>query len=218
LSQLTEAGKGVAKMFDFVDKTFNQMPFTIQPFIVIPFRLGSLMGWNDNFDAVFSQPIDKFLRSIAPICNQPLKVKAIHQNQRLDDVVSLSGTQAQAQGIAQTIDGNMDFSAEATPTPTQRLIRRVVTFFVRLPRTDERGQWCYPSSHFPNRDRRQNEPAFAPTRLVHTSDQSVYKRYSIFRTQPVANAIVNHFGSPFHCFNKITAAFLVCYISVRVFW
>jgi hypothetical protein len=171
------------------------MTFTIAPFIVIPFRLGSLMGWNDNLDAVFSQPIDKLLRGIASIGNQAFKVKAINQNQSLGDVVSLPGSQAQPQGIAQTIDGNMDFGAEATATASQRLIRLLVTFFVRLLRKDERGQGGYQSSHFPDRDQRQSRRAFAPTPLVHTSLQNAYKPYSIFRTHPVANAIVIHFGS-----------------------
>jgi len=171
------------------------MSFTIQPFIVIPFRLGSLMGWNDNFDAMFSQPIDKLLRGIAPICNQAFKVKALHQNQGLSDVMSLSSGQTQPQGITQSIDSKMDFGAEATATASQRLFSLIATFFVRLPRKDERGQSCYQSSHFPNRDQRQSVRAFVPTHLVHTSVQNAYKPCSIFRTRQVANAIVSHFGS-----------------------
>jgi hypothetical protein len=78
LSQLIEAGKDTTKMFDFVDEGLDQMTFTIHPFIVIPFLFGSLMGWNDNFDAVFSQPIDKILSGIAAIrSSEPTQERAI---------------------------------------------------------------------------------------------------------------------------------------------
>src|SRR5258708_32913736 len=121
-------------MLDFVDITFHQMPFRIQPLVIVPQAFGSLMGWDDGLDTVRQQIVDKILGSIATISNQALKIEPVQQSLSLGTVVALTGGQTQAQRIAQAIHRHVDFATKAAPTPSQGLL---TTFFVRLPRKDE---------------------------------------------------------------------------------
>lgn len=67
-SQLVIPGKDAAIMLDFVDKTFHQMPFPVQPFVkrTLGFvACGSLMMWNHWFHFLCHNPIIKILSRIA---------------------------------------------------------------------------------------------------------------------------------------------------------
>ena len=79
--------KDTAKMLDFVDETFHQMPLAIEPSIVFSLLFGTRMRWDHHFYASVKQAVHKFLRGIAPIRDNSLKGKAYFD--ALADVVDL---------------------------------------------------------------------------------------------------------------------------------
>ena len=113
-------------MLDFVDKTFHQMTLSIKPLIIFTQHPGTLVRGNDRFNTTCQQILHKIGGCIATICNQAFKIKAIQQGPGLRDVMALSAGQTQAQGIAQSINCNVNFAAKAAATAPQGLFS---TFF-----------------------------------------------------------------------------------------
>jgi hypothetical protein len=162
-------------MLDLIDETLDQMPFTIEPFVIWAcclFTLGALMWWNDRFHFLFYYPLIEFLGSITTISNQAVKCKSIHQRHSLTNVRLLPGRQSHAQWITQPIYGDMNLGTETAATTSQRLCFLTATFFGRRRHMDEHAQRCCQSSHFPCPGRRQSEPAYVPIRLGHTSGKN----------------------------------------------
>jgi len=167
-------------MLDFVNKTFDQMPFSVAPLIIFPQDFGALV-WGDNrLDTSRQQVFNEILRGIAAIRNQMGEIKTIQQRLGLGAIVALTSGQPQPQGIAQGIDRDMDFTAKTPATPPQGLLS---IFFGHLPRRDEREPPYYQSSRFPYQGHPQKRPTSAPKRPLDTTAQSVYRRYSNGRIQ-----------------------------------
>ncbi len=183
-------------MLDLVDKTFNQMALAIQPVIVLTRLLGILARWNHHFCPTCHDQSDKVLSAIAAIRDHVLELESIDQVGCLGDVMALPATQAQAQGIAQTIDGDVDFSAKPTATASQRLIIVSSVFFQPLLRRDVPARPYCQSVRFPCPGHPQSVPAFAPRPRCRTSGQSVYRSYSSSRNPAAADATALHSGRP----------------------
>ena len=184
-------------MLDLIDETLDQMPFTIEPFVIWAcclFTLGTLMWWNDRFHFLFNHPLIEFLGSITTVSNQAVKRKSIDQRNSLTNVRFLPGCQSHAQRITQPIYGDMNLGTETAATTSQRLCFLTATFFGRRRHMDEHAQRCYQSSHFPCPGRQQSEQAYVPIRLGHTSGQNACRRCSISHILLVIAAIGNHYG------------------------
>ena len=178
-------------MLDFVDETFHQMPLAIEPSIIFSLLFGSLMWWNHDFYASFKQAVHKVLRRIAPIRDNSLKRKAFHQALGLAYVVSLSRTQAETQGITQTVHRNMDFAAKTTATAPQSLL---LTFFGRRRHRDALEQSYCQLARFPYPGHRQGLPSCVSKPLLSPSEKIGRKPNSIFRIRLAANAIARRCG------------------------
>lgn len=109
-------------MLDFAHKTLDQMPLTIQPFIVFAQDFGSLMRRNNRLDASIQQVFDEMGCRIAAIGNQMLKIKALQQILRLGDVMTLTSSQAKTQWVAQSVYRDVDFSGKSASTASKRLL------------------------------------------------------------------------------------------------
>ena len=119
-------------MFDFADETFNQLPFPIAPCVIF-MRLFSITLRRDyRFSAAGCDFIPKVLRPIASVGNHKIKEQVGNQILCLDDVMTLTGCQMQAQRITQTIHRYMDFGAETTATASQSLFS-LSTVFLAAP-------------------------------------------------------------------------------------
>src|SRR5690606_16655819 len=130
---------------------------------------------------------------IATIRNQSVKVKAIKQMIGLGDVMAMSPCQRKAQGIAQTISHDVDFTTKTTATASQSLS---TVFSRHLLRRDALEQSCCQSSHFPYQDHWQSLPSSVATHQRCTSEQIGCKSCSIRHTSQVIIAIASHYGSP----------------------
>ena len=109
-------------MLDFADETLDQVPFTVQPFIVVPQDFGTLMRWNHCLNAAIQQIRDEMSRRVAPVSNQSLKLKPRQQVLGLGDVVALSGSQAETQWVPQSIHCHMDFGGESASAASEGLL------------------------------------------------------------------------------------------------
>src|SRR4051794_20717575 len=118
-------------MLDFVDKTFYQMPFTVQPSIVVAPLFGTLMRWNNGLAALLKHPVDKILSRVTSVSNDIVKLKTIQQGYCLSAVVPLPSGQVQSQRITPRVNGHMNFGAETTSTSPKRLFSLPSSFFVR---------------------------------------------------------------------------------------
>lgn len=67
----------MAKMLDFVDKTFHQMTSAIKPFIMVSQDFDQLMGWDERLDTMLQQVVAKILGSMALIGNQAIKIELV---------------------------------------------------------------------------------------------------------------------------------------------
>ena len=179
-------------MLDLVDEAFDQMPFSIQPPVIVAPLFGALVGRDDRHRSLFDNPIDQRLSGIAAIGDDVLSVQSLQQRLGLSAFVRLSRRQAQAQRIAQTVHRDMNFGAEAAATTPQCLALLVSAFFVRQLRRDERAQSWRPLAHVPYPGCWRNAQTFAPRRLHHTIVRNACKRYSNSHIRQAANAIALH--------------------------
>ena len=98
--QLVEAREDAAKLLEFVDATFDQMAFAVEPGIIRPLDLGRLMRWNDRLTAASLQGGDKDGSSIAAIRDNLLEREPIQERFGLGAVVALPSGQQRPQRIA----------------------------------------------------------------------------------------------------------------------
>ena len=101
--QFVEARKDPTEMLDFVDEAFDQMPFSIQPAVVVTGLFGTLMRRNDRNRPLFDNPIDQGLSGVAPIGNDVLSAQSRQQGLGLGTFMRLSCRQSQTQRMAQTV-------------------------------------------------------------------------------------------------------------------
>jgi hypothetical protein len=98
--QLVEAREDAAKLLEFVDATFDQMAFAVEPGIVRAFDLGGLMRWNDRLAVAISHGVNKGGSGIAAIRDDRLEREPIQEHFGLGAVVALPSGQQRTQGIA----------------------------------------------------------------------------------------------------------------------
>ena len=192
--QFVEARKDTAEMLDLVDETFDQMTLPVPPAVIVAGLLGTLVRWNDRYCPLLDNPIDQRLSGVAAICNNVLSAQTFQQCLSLGTFVRLSRRQAHTQGIAQPVDGEMDFGAETTSTTPQRLALLSAAFFVRRLRKDERVQSSRPPARFPYPGRWRSAQTSAPKRPRHTSVQTACRHYSSCHIRSAVNAIVLRCG------------------------
>lgn len=106
-------------MLDFADKTLDQVPFTVPPFVVPTQDFGASMRWNHPFNASIQQIFDEM---DCPVNNQSLECEPLQQVLGLGDVVTLASAQVAMQGIPQSIHRHMDFGGESASARSESLL------------------------------------------------------------------------------------------------
>ena len=88
--QFVEASKDASVVLDLVDKTLDQMPFSIEPGIVLALELGRLMRRDDRLGAQGLDVGDERRARIAAISDHALEREAVQQRDGLGAVVALT--------------------------------------------------------------------------------------------------------------------------------
>lgn len=175
------------------------MPLLVPPAVIRTLSkrsLRSLVWWNDRFHLLGRYPVVKRLGSISTVSDQPLESEPFDKRDGCRQVRCLSRGQRQAQRVAQTVDRDMDFGAEATATTPQRLRFLAARFFGRRRRKDVRGRWWNQLSRSPYLDHRRSAGASGPKHLGHTSGRTACTPCSISRIRLVKAAIGHRSGLP----------------------
>ncbi len=97
--QFLETRKDAAKVLEFIEAAFDQMPFALDPRIVLAFDLGALMRWNDRLTAALVQVGDERRSGVAAIRQDFLEGQSGEQCLGLYTVVALARCQNHAQWI-----------------------------------------------------------------------------------------------------------------------
>ncbi len=82
-SEFIEAGDDAPKVFEFVEKTLDEMPFTVQPAVILALDFGALVERDDGRCAARENEVNKGLRSVASISNDVLRVESVNERSRL---------------------------------------------------------------------------------------------------------------------------------------
>jgi hypothetical protein len=98
--QLVEAREDAAKLLEFVDATFDQMAFAVEPGSVRALDLDGLMRWNDRLAVAVSHGGNKGDSGIAAIRDDLLEREPIQEHFGLGAVVALPSGQQRTQRIA----------------------------------------------------------------------------------------------------------------------
>ena len=109
-------------MLNFADKALDQVPLTVQPFVVLTQDFGALMRWNHRFNATIQQICNEMGCRVAPVSNQSLKFEPLQQVLGLGNVVTLPRGQAETQRVPQAIHRHMDFGGETTSAASEGLL------------------------------------------------------------------------------------------------
>ncbi len=65
--QLVETREDAAKVLEFIKAAFDQVPFAVDPGVILAFDLGALMRWNDRLAAALVQVGDEWRSGVAAI-------------------------------------------------------------------------------------------------------------------------------------------------------
>lgn len=86
--------------------------------IVFSGLLAILTGRDNGLGPLVSQEFEKGIPIVASVCDEIIWCETIDQGIYLCDIVTLTSCKQKAQRIAQTIDNNVNFGAEATTAPS----------------------------------------------------------------------------------------------------
>ena len=119
LWQFLETGKDSSVMFDFTNKTFNQVSFPIKMAVIFSARSTAVMSWrNDDFSARSSNTLDKGFGIVSFVGNQVIKNNAVNQIIRLPMVALLAAAQNKTHGISQSINRQVNLGRKAAARAT----------------------------------------------------------------------------------------------------
>ncbi|MEJ7576729.1 MAG: hypothetical protein WKF74_06970 [Pyrinomonadaceae bacterium] len=109
-------------MLDLIGEVFDQVPFKVTMSIIFTLSDAILFRWNHCLNAVgcdcFEQLMGIVSSIVASISNEHTRREVFDQCGSLRAVVALATRQHKAQGIAQSINGGVNLSWEATATST----------------------------------------------------------------------------------------------------
>jgi len=119
--QFVESGEDTSEVFNFVYKTLDKMPLFINmPVIVLRFfPVGTRRDDRDN--SAFSQMLPERVTVKPFIGGNCVWLEAGYQRLCLSHIVTLPRSQNESEGIPEGIHDDMNFGAEAAPTPAQSL-------------------------------------------------------------------------------------------------
>ena len=101
-------------MLDFTNEAFDQMSFPIKMPVVFSTRLSAVTTFgNDNFSARSSDSLHKRFGIVTFVGNQAIKNNAFEQIIRLAMVALLAAGQDKPDGIAQSVNCQMNLGRKA---------------------------------------------------------------------------------------------------------
>jgi hypothetical protein len=108
-------------MLDFIDETLDQVTLLVAMLVVGDWLCSRSEGGDHSLGAE-SEKGSELVGVVGLIGNDMGGDKAVDQGFGLRAVVDLAGRRDQAQGVAQSIDGNVDLGGQAAARAPDRLL------------------------------------------------------------------------------------------------
>jgi len=119
--ELVVAGGDTPELLEFIEKAFDAIAFFIDSAIVLVLVSALRHGRNDGDGVFVENDIVQAVGVIGAIGQYIVGIKAVDQRFSLSDIAILPRRADQAQGIAQSLDGGMDFGGQPSFGPAQAL-------------------------------------------------------------------------------------------------
>jgi hypothetical protein len=111
--ELVEPGEYAPVLFNLADKALDEVPFTVEVFVII--ALGNSPGTrrDDGICSVLINKLDEFITVISFVSNDVLRGVTRYQCLSLSDVMSMTSAQPETQWVAKSINTHMNFCTES---------------------------------------------------------------------------------------------------------
>lgn len=127
--QLFKSGEDTPIVFDFVDKTLNQVSFPVEMFIIVIECVTVCTRRNNGLCTALHHRLAKISGIIRRVSDHILRFVAGHYRCGLRDIVALAPGQRAAQRVAQCIHAHMDFRTKPASAPAEGLGGLATVFF-----------------------------------------------------------------------------------------
>ena len=109
-------------MLDFVDEPLDQISLFVEVLVVRDSSRAGAVRRDNGLSASVCDGGSKAIGVVALVCEQVFKGKTVDQTFCLADIGDLAGRQDEADGVAESVDGNADLRAQAAARTPDRLI------------------------------------------------------------------------------------------------
>ena len=123
-------GGDAAKVLDGIEETLDEIALAVERKIAVPFELAIRFRRDHRFDGAHFQALDEVVAVVALVAEEGCGLDLSRERFCLCDVVCLSSSQAESEGISQGVDDGMDFRRQAAARAAYGL---VLTPFLRAP-------------------------------------------------------------------------------------
>ena len=123
-------GGDAAKVLDGIEEPLDEIALAVERKIAVPYDLAFRFRWDHRFDVAHFQAFDEGIAVVALVAEERCGLDLSRKRFCLRDVVCLSSSQAEREGISQGVDDGMDFRRQAAARAAYGL---VLAPFLRAP-------------------------------------------------------------------------------------
>ena len=119
-----------AKVLDGIEEPLDEITLAVERKIAVPFDLAVRFGRDHRFDGARFQALDEAVAVVSLVPEERCGLDLSRERFCLRDVVCLSSSQTEHEGVSQGVDDGMDFRRQAAARAAYGL---VLTPFLRAP-------------------------------------------------------------------------------------
>ena len=119
-----------AKVLDGIEEPLDEIALVVERKIAVPFDLAVRFGRDHRFDGARFQAFDEDIAVVSLVPEERCGLDLSRERFGLSDVVCLSSSQTEHEGISQAVDDGMDFRRQAAARAAYGL---VLAPFLRAP-------------------------------------------------------------------------------------
>jgi hypothetical protein len=114
-------GCDASELFELVEEALNDVALFVEFDVVVSLDLAVSFWWNDDLSARLGDGFAKMVNIITLVRECYGRLEAVNEIMREGDVVALAGTGEEADGVAHSVSGRMDFCAQSAARLAQTL-------------------------------------------------------------------------------------------------
>ena len=106
------AGCDGPEAFEFTEKAFDKVPFTIEGEVGLAFYEAVGLGRNDGGDSALDQDSNQGIGIVSLVCKEGFGIDLLKQRFGLTEIRGLSRRERYGNGIAESIDDDVDLGGQ----------------------------------------------------------------------------------------------------------